>query len=64
MKITVITPEEYKKRTTYWIHKWESYCGVCGRLMAKEWTRMYTPRPDNWHERVEIEENTVCYGCY
>jgi hypothetical protein len=34
-------------------------------MMGREWTRVYDePRPDAWHERNEIDENNVCYGCY
>ena len=65
MKVELITREEYIKRTSYWIRKWELYCGVCGRFIEREWTRIYDePRPEYWHERNEIDENYICYGCY
>jgi len=60
MKISLITREEFERKTKYWYFYTEYYCPVCGRTQVYK-NRMQYPKPENWDDRhEEIEAFDYC----
>lgn len=55
--------KQCKCKPKYWYKIYIYYCPVCGNE-SKSQERQYTPRPENYDDRVEVQDRyDGCDGC-